>query len=139
MAATRTPPSPQAAIRRFDVFAEYNRQQAMRRSMRAAQAKGYGLWLAKVVAARKFGRIKPEEAREKLREPKKRGEWHSLSGKPQTDKLFDSEIVDRMGGDFYRRVFRPAIRDAIQAGQRYEDIRDSIRKGWKPAGKPGSE
>ena len=43
-------------IRRFDVFAEYRKLDAEEEGMPHDQAKGYGLWVAKVVAARKFGR-----------------------------------------------------------------------------------
>jgi len=30
-------------------------------------------------------------------------------------------------------VFQPAIQEALIAGRKYEQIRDSIRKDWKPA------
>ncbi len=39
---------PKQAIRRFDVFAEYHRLERLRQGMPADEAKGYGLWLAKV-------------------------------------------------------------------------------------------
>ncbi len=124
---------PRARIRRFDVFAEYNRIKAMKeKRMRAAKAKGYGLWLAKVVAARKFGReAKTGEGRARKEPPVDRQGWHLLGGKPQSDELFDHEIVARMGGDFYRRVFAPAIRKAFNEGQDYVAIRDRIRAQWK--------
>jgi hypothetical protein len=132
-----TAPKPQAAIRRFDVFAEYNRQKARAEGMPAAQAKGHGLWLAKLVASRKFrkssadddGADKPDGAPAERRRASK---WKSLSGEPQTDKLFDKEIVARMGASFYRRVFAPAIERARERGLSYEAIRDSIRREWKP-------
>jgi hypothetical protein len=136
MATVKTLPRPKAAIRRFDIFAEYNRQSAMKKGMRAAQAKGYGLWLAKLVAARRFGRKKPPEGdgqgsgQPEAKRP--RSKWRSLDGKPQTDKLFDKEIVGRMGPGFYRRVFAPAIREALKRGASYESIRDSLRREWKP-------
>jgi hypothetical protein len=60
------------------------------------------------------------------------GEWHALDGEPQTDALFEHEIVERMGRAFYHRVFAPAIHDAREHGKSYESIRDAIRKGWKP-------
>lgn len=125
---------PKAAIRRFDVFAEYNRQTAMKEGTPAAQAKGYGLWLAKVVAARRFGPGKGSAAKSHTGEEKQtaRRKWRSLDGKPQTDKLFDKEIVQRMGADFYSEVFVPAIRESVQKGQKYVQIRDAIRKDWKP-------
>ena len=128
-------PKPKQRLRRFDVFAEYRGQEAHEDGMPADQARGYGLWVAKVVAARKFGRLpkdgdKPSEREQKLR---RRRKWKVLSGKPQTDKLFEHEIVERMGAEFYREVFSPAVRDARKKGQSYEDIRDRLRRRWKPA------
>ncbi len=132
---------PRAPIRRFDVFAEYNRLKAIdQEGLNKSKAKGYGLWVAKVVAAQKFGRMpkpgkekKPETEQErKEREKKARTEWHDLSGVPQTDKLFDHEIVNRMGKDFYTQVFSPAIQQAYAEGKPYVAIRDAIRKEWKP-------
>lgn len=128
---------PKASIRRFDVFAEYNRLKGMKEDhLTAAKAKGYGLWVAKVVAAQKFGRMpKPDTEKQapKTAEEKKREKrvWHKLSGIPQTDKLFDRQIVDRMGATFYRQVFAPAIRKAFEEGKEYREMRDSIRADWK--------
>jgi hypothetical protein len=130
----RAAPSPKAAIRRFDIFAEYNRLEAMqKKGMKAAEAKGYGLWLAKIVASRR-GRPAEDGDRGAGGEHRERkpGEWRTLDDKPQTDKLFDKEIVDRMGRTFYRRVFSPAIRAARQRGASYEAIRDTLRQDWKP-------
>jgi hypothetical protein len=134
--APKPRPKPQAAIRRFDVFAEYNRLKARQDGMPAAQAKGHGLWLAKWVASRRFRTEKAEpkseaEQRER-RAAQAGGKWKTLSGEEQTDKRFDKEIVARMGRDFYRRVFAPAIRSAFERGASYESIRDSLRKDWKP-------
>ena len=129
---------PSAPIRRFDVFAEYNRLKAMKEEkMSAKRAKGYGIWLAKVVAAQKFGRMprpKPEARKEKEKSSEERAkkEWLTLGDIPQTDKLFDREIVNRMGKDFYSQVFSPAVQEAFAAGKPYVTIRDSIRKEWKP-------
>jgi hypothetical protein len=125
---------PNAPIRRFDVFAEYNRLKARQEGQSAAQAKGYGLWVAKVVAAQKFGRLpKPTGARKaELEAIAKKKKWHELGGILQTDKLFDQEIVARMGKAFYDQVFAPAIHQAFVQGQAYRDIRDSIRREWKP-------
>lgn len=110
--------------------------------MPADQAKGYGLWLAKVVAARRYGtgaktveptgKQKQAPAGGRRPAPMSKGKWRRLSGKPQTDKLFDREIVDRMGRAFYGAVFVPAIRKSIAKHERYTDIRDRIRKDWKP-------
>ena len=121
---------PKAAIRRFDIFAEYNRQEGMKKKcMKAAEARGYGLWLAKLVAARRGGRKKVDGDPPK-RKPRK---WRTLDDKPQTDKLFDKEIVGRMGRAFYRGVFVPAITEARERGASYVSIRDSLRRDWKPA------
>jgi len=128
---------PKAPIRRFDVFAEYTRLEKLHEGLPADVAKGYAIWLAKVVAARKFGRLKPPEitrlpgvpTRVVEEKPKK---FRSLGGIEQTDKVFDAEIIERMGRDFYRKVFAPAIKRAFEEGKSYRQIRDSIRRDWKP-------
>jgi hypothetical protein len=121
-------------IRRFDVFAEYHKREEQDHGMPADQAKGYALWVAKVVAARKFGRLKdrdrPSEAEAKRR---RRRKSHMLSGAPQPDRLFDHQIVEGMGTDFHTEVFAPAIRRERELGHSYESIRDRIRRRWKPA------
>src|ERR1700704_5963092 len=127
MAATRKKPLDR--IRRFDVFAEYQKQEHHDEGMPLDQAKGYGLWVAKVVAARKFARMRGEEAKPRGEAPRRRRKWRVLSGVPQTDKLFDQQIVARMGEDFYNEVFAPAIEAARKKGQSYESIRDRIRRG----------
>jgi hypothetical protein len=127
---------PRQPIRRFDVFAEYTRQERQAKGYPQDEAKGYGIWLAKVVAARRFGqgsdggskkpRPKPDEHEE---EPK----FRSVGEEMQTDETFDHDIIDRMGAGFYREVFVPAITEAREQGKKYEEIRDAIRKEWKPA------
>ena len=132
---------PRQAIRRFDVFAEYRKQEEQATGRPEDEAKGYGLWVAKVVASRRFRgatrreRGEPTDRRGREGPPPTLvdGKWHALDGEPQTDDLFDREIVRRMGEDFYRAVFAPAIREAREQGKSYESIRDSIRKEWKPA------
>src|SRR6476469_3705234 len=121
---------PRAPIRRFDVFAEYSRLQGLKRGLDPAHAKGYGLWVAKVVASgggRRTGapsepRAKPaaggEHPHEPAHEPPAEREWHLLGGEPQTDERFDREIVRRMGADFYASAFAPAIAAAFAQGQR---------------------
>jgi hypothetical protein len=37
-----------------------------------------------------------------------------------------------MGQGFYDQVFAPAIREAVEGGKKYEEIRDTIRAAWKP-------
>src|SRR5919206_2397441 len=127
------PPQPRNPIRRFDVFAEYRKQEQQDQGIPEDEAKGYGLWVAKVVAARRFGRgvgpaggVQPGHPA-----PERRGKWHELEGQPQTDALFDAEIVARMGPEFYREVFVPAIREARAHGRSYEEIRDTIRRSWR--------
>lgn len=145
-----TPLKPRRPIRRFDVFAEYNRLQACGRGFDPAHAKGYGLWIAKVVASgggRRGGGATSSTAgrhqRQKPQEPEARAEqsdegageqisWRTLGDEPQTDELFDHEIVQRMGAEFYAKEFAPAIATAMSQGQSYERIRDTIRRDWSP-------
>jgi hypothetical protein len=47
--------SPRQPIRRLDVFAEYTRQERREKGYPEDEAKGYGVWLAKVVASRRVG------------------------------------------------------------------------------------
>jgi hypothetical protein len=134
---------PERQIRRFDVFAEYRKQEEEEKGHPEDEAMGYGLWVAKVVAARRFGggkagdhdgrkHAKDDESEADRRKRLVDGKWHTLDGEPQTDALFEKEIVDRMGRAFYGRVFAPAIEDARKSGKSYESIRDAIRKSWKP-------
>jgi hypothetical protein len=101
-------------IRRFDVFAEFRKQEEQAHGMPADQAKDYGLWVAKVVAARKFGRLKD---RERLSEAevkaRRRRKWRVLSGEPQTDKLFDHHQIlkSAWAPSSTKDVFVPAIRN----------------------------
>ncbi len=127
---------PRQPIRRFDVFAEYTRQDREAKGYPQDEAKGYGIWLAKVVAARRFGKSsdaggkkKPAKGDEHEEEPK----FRSVGDELQTDETFDHDIIDRMGAGFYREVFVPAITEAREQGKKYEEIRDAIRKEWKPA------
>jgi hypothetical protein len=129
--------APANTIRRFDVFAEYSRQERLDKGYAEDEAKGYGIWLAKVVAARRFGAgsapsgSKSRSAGEgtPIAEPK----FRSVGDELQTDETFDHDIIERMGAGFYDNVFVPAIAEARANGESYESIRDSIRKQWKPA------
>lgn len=133
-------PKPRRAIRRFDVFAEINRLEALADGRPEDEAKGHGIWLAKVVAGRRFGRKTDPTDRP---HPRQEGEaapidrphtkFKHAGDELQTDETFDREIVDRMGEPFYREVFAPAIKAAIDQGHKYEQIRDTIRADWKPA------
>jgi hypothetical protein len=135
---------PRMPVRRFDVFAEYNRQIALQKGMAEDEAEGYGLWVAKVVASG-GGRgpaLKPPSGKgsesakgkdgegEAKEEPKEK--WRALGGEEQTDEMFHKEIVKRMGEHFYETVFAPAIEDALAQDRTYQSIRDTIRKDWKP-------
>ena len=66
------------------------------------------------------------------KEVKRKKKWRDLSGIPQTDKLFDKEIIRRMGQDFYNKVFSPAIHEAFNEEKEYREIREPIRREWKP-------
>ncbi len=127
---------PNKPIRRFDVFAEYNRIRNEHHGMAPDRAKGYAIWLARVIAARKFAKTPEGKAAmlEKLGEGsdaiKKGTRYLEFANEPQTGEVFDKMIVRRMGGYFYRKVFSPAIQQAIEEHQSYEKIRDSIREQW---------
>jgi hypothetical protein len=125
---------PRQAIRRFDVFAEYTRQERREKGYPEDQAKGYGIWLAKVVAARRFGQKSSAGSRQPSRkdEHEEEPKFRSVGDERQTDATFDHDIIDRMGATFYDAVFVPAITAAREEGKKYETIRDTIRKGWKP-------
>ncbi len=132
-------PRPRQPIRRFDVFAEYSKLRAVHEGRPLDEAKGYGLWLAKVVAARRYGAGAGSAAAHSARRDEDAGapaveeRFRSLGGEVQTDERFDREIVARMGQDFYETVFAPTIARHFEQGDRYEAIRDSVRKDWKPA------
>ena len=134
------PSAPLKAIRRFDVFAEVNRLKALDEGRPEDEAKGYGIWLAKVVASRRYGQKADGDGGEagsagSREHPSRRSHvegFKAVGGELQTDETFDSEIVERMGGRFYDDVFAPAIKAAVLAGKSYEDIRDTIRADWKP-------
>jgi hypothetical protein len=124
---------PKAKVRRFDVFAEYTRLEKLQEGLPDDEAKGYAVWLAKVVAARKFGRVKPDRGKPPSKQVlAERGlrRFRVLSGIEQNDEIFDRDIVDRMGRTFYRRVFSPAVRKAFRSGKSYRQIRDEIREAW---------
>jgi hypothetical protein len=125
---------PAKPIRRFDVFAEYTRLERIGKDYSQDEAKGYGIWLAKVVAARKFS-SKPGESKStpSKKKPGPEPKFREIGDELQTDEVFDHDIVDRMGMEFHSKVFTPAIEEARDKGEKYEDIRDSIRKESKPA------
>ena len=133
--------APKRAIRRFDVFAEVKRLEALAEGRPDDEAKGYGIWLAKVVAGRRFGAKRDSEVdRRRVRQEgeaapddEREDRFRQAGDELQTDEVFDREIVERMGPDFYQQIFAPAIRNAVGRGQKYEQFRDTIRSDWKPA------
>ena len=127
---------PAKAIRRFDVLAEYTRQERRAKGDPDDVAKGYGIWLAKVVASRRFGVRADQDhhgGSNHRTEPVKAPRFRSVGNELQTDEIFDQDIVNRMGAAFYREVFVPEIEAARKDGKSYESIRDAIRKAWKPS------
>ena len=123
--------APRLQIRRFDIFAEWNRLKARtRHKMKEADARAYGLAVAKVVAARKLHGAAPEQTRDlkrRARQDEVDEPWWEHLG---SSKEFEQKIIERMGQEFYTEVFQPAIQQAWDAGQRYEDIRDTLRNAW---------
>jgi hypothetical protein len=135
---------PMQPIRRFDVFAETKRLEALAHGEPDDVAKGYGIRIAKIVASKRFGgsaakktHHERSDAPDRESSPGSRfggeggSKFRSLDGEVQSDETFDREIIDRMGPEFYEVVFQPAIREALAAGRKYEQIRDTIRKDWK--------
>jgi hypothetical protein len=121
---------PLAPIRRFDVFAEWNRLKAIKKyGFSEDEAKTFGLAVAKVVAARKFygHPIKYKGATKAYLEGKTTEKWWKKLATPEE---FNEKIIKRMGEDFYYKVFSPAIEKAMEEGKDYMDIRDTLRKGW---------
>ena len=126
-----TQPAPKMQIRRFDIFAEWNRLNAeTKHHMKEADAQAYGLAVAKVVAARKLHGAEPEKDRDlkrRARQEEVDEPWWEHLG---SGKEFEEKIIERMGKTFYRRVFQPALRRAWREGQKYEAIRDQLRAEW---------
>jgi len=136
---------PLQPIRRYDVFAETKRLEALAHGEPEDVAKGYGIRIAKIVASRRFGGStakKPHhDKKDELEGESAKGsrfggeggaKFRALDGEIQSNETFDREIIDRMGPEFYEMVFQPAIRESLAAGRKYEQIRDTVRKDWKP-------
>jgi len=122
---------PGAEIRRFDIFAEWNRIKAHEcYKLPEAEACAYGLAVAKVVAARKFYGYRPEQVKEWKQRARKDEPGERWWEHPGSGQEFEKKIIARMGKTFYQRVFRPAVRRAWDAGQSYEQIRDRLREEW---------
>jgi hypothetical protein len=123
--------APRLQIRRFDIFAEWNRLKGRtRHKLKAADARAYGLAVAKIVAARTQHGATPEQTRE-LKRRARQDEvdepwWEHLGSSDE----FEQKIIERMGREFYTEVFQPAIQQAWNAEQDYEDIRDTLRSEW---------
>jgi hypothetical protein len=127
---------PRQPVRRFDVFAEFTRQEREAKGYPEDEARGYGIWLAKVVAARRFRQGSDsggKKAQKKTDQPEEEPKFRSVGDELQTDETFEHDIIDRMGAAFYQEVFVAAITEAREQGKKYEEIRDTIRKEWKPA------
>ncbi|NTU81771.1 MAG: hypothetical protein HGA45_20730 [Chloroflexales bacterium] len=131
---------PKREIRRFDIFAEWNRLKGRNKAkLNEDDARAYGLAVAKVVAARKFSGHDPAQAKELKRKAKEEevGEpwWEHLG----SGEEFARTVVARMGEAFYREVFQPAVLKAWEDGQRYEEIRDALREPWNRQLQKGAE
>src|SRR5690349_11041038 len=115
--------NPRLPVRRFDVFAEYTKQKAMQDGMPEDEAEGYGLCPPPPKPKKHDGTDKDATHPPADQRPKEK--WHTLGDEEQTDRLFEKEVVDRMGRQFYNTVFAPAIEDAIAQGKSYLSIRDA--------------
>jgi hypothetical protein len=130
-AKKRTQITTKAKIRRFDIFAEWNRLKARERHrLSESEAQAYGLAVAKIVAARKFYGYEPGQMTEWKRQARAEDlsePWWQHLG---SEEEFERKIIERMGKTFYSKVFQPAIRRAWKAGKQYEEIRDELRDPW---------
>jgi hypothetical protein len=110
--------APNQPIRRFDVFAEYTRQERRDKGYPQDEAKGYGIWLAKVVASRRFGQKASSDGKNPgKKDAHEEPNFRSVGDELQTDETFDQDIIDRMGARFYDEVFVPAITKARDEGK----------------------
>ncbi|MCA9878059.1 MAG: hypothetical protein KC442_09760 [Thermomicrobiales bacterium] len=137
---------PLRPIRRFDVFAETKRIEALEHGEPEDVARGYGVRIAKVVAYKRFGVVAKSAGdtratNQPAPQPTPEGNrfrevdgtrFRALDGVLQTDETFEREIVERMGPRFYTEVFQPAVAAALAQGETYQTFRDTIRAGWKP-------
>jgi len=137
---TETERAPRLQIRRFDIFAEWNRLKARtRHKLKEADARAYGLAVAKIVAARKQHGTPPEQTRElkrRARQDELDEPWWEHLG---SSEEFEKKIIERMGREFYTDVFQPALQQAWDAGQHYEDIRDTLRSAWNARRPPAQK
>src|SRR5215203_1668899 len=95
---------PLQPIRRFDVFAETKRLEALAHGEPDDVAKGYGIRIAKIVASRRFGGSKPKKTRHDRDDPpdgesttggrfggEGGSKFRALDGEIQSDEAFDRE------------------------------------------------
>lgn len=123
------PLKPEAPVRRYDVLAAWNYVAALDEGKPDSKARQYGIWMATVVAARKFRR--QAEARGTAKPlPEKEEKRTDFLGLTARD--YEGRIRKRMGAEFHDGVFLPAVRRGRTQGHAYVEIRDSIREDWKP-------
>jgi len=110
-------------------------QERLSKGMKLGAAKGEALWLAKTFDARKRGHRWALRPGHTQNSPLIQGRdqagrvvgWKVLAKVPQTDRLFDQEVIDRMGRDFYYMVFSPTVRYRFLAKREtYMDMRDGL-------------
>jgi len=122
-------------IRRYDIFAITEYLKNLQKGLPEDVAKGDAIWLATLIASRKFSRGKVQPRTVNGKKDKKLAEkngiytskWRMLSGKPQTDKVYDKNIIQRMGEDLYQIVLNK-VKELFEAGLDYMDYRDSVRE-----------
>src|SRR3954470_16757422 len=111
--------SPQQEIRRFDIFAEWNRLKANQQlHLSAAESRAYGLAVAKVVAARKFSGTAPSQLKDWKRRARSGGTaepwWQHLGAEEE----FRRKIVQQMAPGsiawcFSLRFARPGKKESV--------------------------
>ena len=110
-------------IRRFDVFAEFNKQKKEAEGYPTDVAKGEGLWLAKFIASRRFAKSAPKKNGNGVKKATVVSKFKSLNDIPQTDKLFDKDIIGRLGEEIYENILVKGVAAALKQSMKYNDIR----------------
>ena len=107
-------------------------RKAFPRTKLRATASGWPRSSRPVGSGRKPPRRAPSPPKKRDRteeEPK----FRSVGDELQTDETFDHDIIERMGARSYDAVFVRAITEVRAKRGKHEAIRDTIRRGCKPA------
>jgi len=130
---------PLTYLRPFDVMAEWQLQEKMSELARTGPiddlakgvAKQFGLAMAIYIASRKFGKPRPAVIRKGARAEASRETAQICKAED-----FDRQIVNRMGREFYERVFAPRILMLRALGKSYNEIKIDLGRDFLAEGVP---